>query len=254
MAKVSKLVWVGIIINIISISSMWFFSLLDQDIIDELSYDDRQIIRISSLAVIPITIATVIQIISIPVLFKIPRLGFILALLGSIISLPLSLVFWTGYLLSYENHYNRNYAMFKQQPLDAFLTFNTTKLAVQGVIFTVLGLGLMIVGVENTSFFGAMTTGFGIIIFYIAYRQKNKVMIGLAQDKLVLTPSMYTETYFIPLRDVSLIKDTSRLFKLRIKSTDVDRKCTFRKKFIAEDNYQETLKNILSKLSTQESI
>lgn len=78
-------------------------------------------------------------------------------------------------------------------------------------------------------------------------------MVGIVKDQLIITPSLYADTYMIPLNDVSLIKESKSLFKLYIKSAGVDRKCTFRKSMIEGSNYQVALADILSKLATQQN-
>jgi len=46
-----------------------------------------------------------------------------------------------------------------------------------------------------------------------------------------------------------LLKENKNIFKLHIQSGDVDRKATFNKKMIAEENYEQVLKDIFLKLA-----
>lgn len=76
-------------------------------------------------------------------------------------------------------------------------------------------------------------------------------MVGIAQDQLIIKPSLYAATYIVLLSDVSLIKENKGLFKLHIKSANVDRQCTYRKGMIEGSHYQVALTDILSKLAMQ---
>ncbi|MFZ1874580.1 MAG: hypothetical protein WAU54_17645 [Chania sp.] len=252
MNKLSKLIWVGLIVNAALLGAVCFFSASAKDIYSELSYSERDLVDVVSLMKIPFIIALAMQIVSLPVLFKVPKAGLTLAIISSLVMLPLSLVFMTGYLFSYEKQCNKNLTLLPQSEkntLTMALSFKTSQLLMQGLLFIALGLFVC--------FFSGMATGWlvvgaGVLSSCNSFRLKNRTMIGMSQDKLVITPGLFADTYLVPLSDVTLIKEDKRLFKLHIKSAGIDRKCTFRKGLIKEDNYPVVLEGLLSKLTKQE--
>lgn len=252
MSKLSKLIWIGLIINVVLLGAVYSFSISVKDIYSELSYSERNLVDVVSLMKIPFFVALAMQIVSLPVLFKMPKVGLTLAIIGSLVMLPLSLIFMAGYLFSYEKHCNKNLTALtrgEQNTLTMALSFKTSQLLMQGLLLIALGLFVC--------FFSRMATGWlvvgaGLLSSCNAFRLKNRTMIGMSQDKLVITPSLFADTYLVPLSEVTLIKEDKRLFKLHIKSAGMDRKCTFRKGLIQEENYPVVLEGLLSKLAKEE--
>lgn len=120
---------------------------------------------------------------------------------------------------------------------------------VQGGISLAIGLFILADGVSV----GGLLVCTGIIFISNAMRLKQRVMIGVSGDKLILTPALYAETCLIPLTDVTLVKENKNIFKLHIHSAGVDRKCSFSKKMIAGENAQADLAAILSTLPKADS-
>ncbi|EKT62157.1 hypothetical protein [Providencia burhodogranariea] len=249
MKRFSVLVWIGLIVNILLLVSIWYFTSSFNEITGELTYPERDLVNILSFMVIPFCISIIMQIISLPVLFKMPKLGLTLAIIGSIVMLPLSLIFMTGYFYSYETYRNKNFAIFDKQPTDISLNFKSSQLTMLGIVYIVLGLFIGFIGLSM----GWLFAGVGLVALCNSFRLKDRIMVGIVKDQLIITPSLYADTYMIPLNDVSLIKESKSLFKLHIKSAGVDRKCTFRKGMIEGRHYQVALADILSKLATKQN-
>jgi len=248
MKRINILVWIGLVINIIMIGgASWISSSLGV-FNEELNYSERELARMLSFMIVPFCTAVAVQIISLLVLFRKPKLGLALAIIGSIIMLPLSMIFIIGYQFSYERQSNKNFELFYEQPTDIVLKFKWSQLTMQGVLFIALGVIVGILGVG----IGWLVAAAGLFALCNSFRLKNRIMIGMVKDKLVLTPTIYSGTYLIPLADVFLIKEDGRLFKLHIKSATNDRKCTYRKGMIEGKVYQGLLDDIFSKIARKE--
>jgi len=252
MNKISKVVWVGLLVNIAWFGVVWYGMASVQDVYDELSYSDRKFFDIFSYLKIPFCISIAMQIISLPVLFKLPKVSKALAFIGSLLMLPVSLIFIIGYLISAEKHCNNGLAVYvagESNMPDNELNFATSKFAMQGILFIVIGTVLVFVGVST----GWLVACAGVVALSNSIRLKKHIMVGLLQDKLIITPGIYSDTCLVPLSDITLIKEDKKVFKLHIRSAGVDRKCTFRKNMIEEENYQPALEDIISKLARQNS-
>lgn len=250
MKGISKLAWAGLALNIGYLGAVVYLTTQIED--DELNIFARNAIAFLQYFTIPFLVSLLLQIISLPILFKSPKWGLALAIIGSLIILPLSMIFLAGYLFSYEKHRNRGLEVFspneKNTPSRA-LIFKTSMFYVQGGITLAIGLFILADGVSV----GGLLVCTGIIFISNAMRLKQRVMIGVLDDKLILTPALYAETCLIPLTDVTLIKENKNVFKLHIQSAGVDRKCSLSKKMIYGEDSQTVLAEILSKLATADS-
>lgn len=73
MKKFSVLVWIGLVVNTLLLGSIWYFTSSLNEIVGELTYTERDLASILSFMVIPFCISIFLQIISLPVLFKMPN-------------------------------------------------------------------------------------------------------------------------------------------------------------------------------------
>lgn len=235
MNKISKFVWIGLIINV-----LWL-GILASIMLEAFNY--------LWFIIIPFFIAMTFQVVSVSVLFKTSRLGLALAILGSLIMLPFSMVFFIGYLFSYENICNnglKTYKSIDNKKPESELNFNTSKLAMRGLLFVIIGL--VFIGV----FVGWLFLCLGLILILNSFRLKNTIMLGLLDNNIIVTPGMNAQTYLIPLSDVMLIKDDKKIVKLHILSAGVNRECSFRKSLIKNENNRSVLGDIISKLAAQD--
>lgn len=245
MKGISKLVWAGLALNVGYLGGVWYLTTQVED--NELTLFARNAIAFLQYFTTPFLVSLLLQMISLPILFKSPKWGLALAITGSIIILPLSLLFLVGYLFSYEKHRNRGLEVFspgeKNTPSQV-LFFKTSMFYVQGGITLPVGLFIMAEGMSA----GGLLVCSGIIFICNAIRLKQRVMIGVSDNNVILTPALYADTCLVPLTDVTLIKENKNVFKLHIRSAGVDRKCSFNKKMIYGEDYQTVLAEILSKL------
>jgi len=248
MNKLSKLVWIGLIINILWLGIILYMLSQLTAFYSELDRATAMLVDVLQAIKIPLIVSLGLQIISLLLLFKLPKFGTILAGIGSILMLPLSFVFIAGYMLSYEKQVNRHFALFSESEANKIsqrLSFKLSTFILQGSIFLVMGLVIVFIGMS----FGGILAGTGIVFICNGLRLKEKTMIGVSGDQLIITPSLYAQAYRVPLKDVKLLKENKNIFKLHIQSGDVDRKATFNKKMIAEENYEQVLKDIFLKLA-----
>jgi len=235
-------------INLAMLVAACYISTSLKEVLDELSYSDQHLYRITSLMVPLFSFAIVTQIVSLPVMLKKPKTGFTLASIGSFVMLPLSMFFISCCLASSENHRNKSLNKPHQKDvseLDSKLTFDFGSAAMSGLFLLIGGVAAVFIGLSV----GGLLLLLSIFSFYKAFRLNNRIMIGMQHDKLIITPSPYFDTYILPVSDVSLIKDNNKLFQLHIESTDVDRVCSYSKRMIEEDQYQDILNDIFSKLA-----
>lgn len=244
MKNFNFLLWIGLVINVVILGAAWCFSISLKDMMSEISYSQRDMVGFLEFMITPFFVAIIIQVISVFALLKKPKLGLALAIIGSIIMLPLSLVFIAGYLFNYEKVVNNGLATFSKQSVYVGLNFKTSTMTMQGALFVIIGLLVGFIGVGT----GWLIFGVGVAVLCNSFRLKDRIMIGMTQDMLILTPTLYSDTYLIPLKDVFIIKNDSSVFKIHIKSDVVDRKCTFRKKMIMTEGSPVALDDILSNL------
>ena len=129
MKKINVFVWIGLSINIIMGVFLWYVSSMPQEYYDGLSYSERNLIEIMSVMIVPWFICVLMQIASVFVLFKSTTMSLTLAIVGSIIMLPTSCIFLTGYVFSYETERNKKLPVFsieKTPSNEAALYFNVS--------------------------------------------------------------------------------------------------------------------------------
>lgn len=104
MEKISKLAWTGLAINIILAAIIQLY--LSQNGALS-SYEELLLEDFIKIVLIIFAISIPMQVISLLLLSKAPKTGRVLAFIATVLMLPLSMIFFIGYLFSYEWHYNR---------------------------------------------------------------------------------------------------------------------------------------------------
>lgn len=272
MKKISITLWAGLLINVFLTGIAWFNL---SEATNGYNYDDSY--RLWSI-VFPLFIAAlIIQLISVGLLFKAPKAGRIVAGIGAFIMLPIGLVFFMGYMSSYEKTTTQGMKVFSDSDdeeninteenadsnlqteanseentetnEDVKLHFKTTPFFVNGVIFAVLGGAVMLMGLGT----GGLMVGAGVLALVNGFRLNNRVVIGLSKNELVVTPGIYSETYRVPFENVTVTHMDNRLFKLHIQTQEVNKICTLRKAWLEgeRDYVSASMESILSKLTAQ---
>ncbi|PVZ77704.1 hypothetical protein C9426_35585 [Serratia sp. S1B] len=67
----------------------------------------------------------------------------------------------------------------------------------------------------------------------------------------MITPTQFSDTYLVPLSDITVIAKEKQIVKFHIKNSTIDRTCAliFSNRWIQEANYQTILADILAKLA-----
>ncbi len=270
MKKISLILWIGLLVNIFITCIAWLnLSVAPGD------YDYDSLNRLWSIILPLFIVALIMQIASIGLLFRAPKAGRIIAGIGAFFMMPIGLIFFMGYMSSYEKKSNQGMAIFpsseeeenintEEKPSSNTPTegngdenvetneslklyFKTTPFFINGVVFIVLGGAIMAMGLGT----GGILVGAGVLVLVNGFRLKNRIVIGLSKKELIITPGLYSETYRVPYNNVKVTHMDNRLFKLHIQTPDVDKTCTLRKAWLeGERDYVSTaMKNILSKLA-----
>lgn len=270
MKRISLTLWVGLLINIIITCIAWFNL---SETAGGYDYDHSHLLW--SIILPLFVVALTMQIASIGLLFLAPKAGRIIAGIGAFFMLPIGLVFFIGYMSSYEKKSNQGMTVFSSSeeenninaeggtglntPAEGItqentemnesmkLYFKTTPFFMNGVVFIVLGGVIMVMGLGT----GSILVGAGVLALVNGFRLNNRVVIGLSKNELIITPGIYSETYRVPYNNVKVTHMDNRLFKLHIHTPEVDKACTLRKAWLEgeRDYVSAAMENILSKLT-----
>ncbi|NLS56004.1 hypothetical protein [Hafnia alvei] len=253
MKKINVFVWIGLSINIIMGVFLWYVSSMPQEYYDGLSYSERNLIEIMSVMIVPWFICVLMQIASVFVLFKSTTMSLTLAIVGSIIMLPTSCIFLTGYVFSYETERNKKLPVFsieKTPSNEAALYFNVSYI----IMLKLVMAGVGVIAIMFGSAIGWLLVVSGVIGWITTFRLKDRIAIGVIHDKLIITMRPCSDTYLVPLSDVMLVKENKNAVVLRINCDDFNRKCTLNKSMLEGENKQVMLDEILSKIANKEAI
>nr|WP_282558899.1 hypothetical protein [Providencia alcalifaciens] len=236
----------GLFLNVLFVLFIWQFSALFPTHSDMygtgLSYVERETISILSALLQPFCIAIIVQVFSVLILFKFPKLGLTLAILSAIIMLPLSFVFIVGYLYSYENSVNRVLTPYNStQDPDIRILFRTNQIKATSAFMVVAGIICLFIGFN----LGGLLLIVGIVRLCNAVRLNNKFIIGLYNDNLILTPNAYANTYLIPLNTVSVIENGFSSLELSVSLPELNKKFTVKKDLLAGEDFSQVLEKIV---------
>ncbi|QUT14552.1 hypothetical protein [Rahnella inusitata] len=110
MKKISLILWIGLLVNIFITCIAWLnLSVAPGD------YDYDSSNRLWSIILPLFIVALIMQIASIGLLFRAPKAGRIIAGIGAFFMMPIGLVFFMGYMSSYEKNLIRVWLYFPLQ-------------------------------------------------------------------------------------------------------------------------------------------
>lgn len=249
MKYLSVTLWFGLFLNVLFVLLIWQFSALfpthSEMYGTGLSYAERETIRILSTLLQPFSITIIIQMFSVLILFKFPKLGLILSILSAIIMLPLSFVFIVGYLYSYENRVNRALTPYNNtQAPDIRILFRTNQIKAMSAFMVVAGIICLFIGVN----LGGLLLIVGFVHLCNGVRLNNKFIIGLYNDNLILTPNAYANTYLIPLNAVSVIENGFSSLELSVSMPELNKKFTVKKDLLAGEDSSQVLEKIVANI------
>ncbi|ELY3086190.1 hypothetical protein SME02_003218 [Klebsiella aerogenes] len=249
MNKIHRLTLIGIIINL----AMFLLVLNEVNSLSDYYGYDRTLRLIKDLVTTLIPLAIVAQVVSVLLLPKAPRVGIVFAYLGGITMVPIGLVFLIGYLFSYERYCNANLDVYnpeaavdisKPEDKNYKLTCDTSRFVPTGAIALCMGVIVLVMGVG----IGYLLVAVGVINIWNGVRLKERVMIGLSGDKLIVKPKLYSDTFIVPLSEVVLTDKGVNNDKVSLKFLRTGRAFDVRKKMLAGENIDESLEYIISKI------
>lgn len=251
MKKITLLTWVGLIVNLLTCGVLWFNFVADTD--PGVDFGSTAIWFFSAMA---FSIALIFQAIALLLLPYSPKWGRVCAIIGVIVTVPIGLLFLIGYLSSYEKITNASFTSYSPEVespnvddvnTSILLKFKTSQMFLSGVLVIAIGVVILVLGVGT----GGILVGAGILALVNAFRLKGRVIIGLTGDKLIVTPGIYSETYTLPLKDVTIVKSKRGYIKFRMKNAGEEKVFTLRKNIIDSDDVNGSLSKILPLLNVE---
>ncbi|ENZ8427121.1 TPA: hypothetical protein N3282_001192 [Klebsiella aerogenes] len=251
MNKIHRLTLIGIIINL----AMFLLVLNEVNSLSDYYGYDRTLRLIKDLVTIVLPLAIVVQVVSVFLLPKVPRVGIVFAYIGGIAMVPIGLLFLIGYLFSYERYCNANLDVYnpeaevdisKPEDKNYKLTCDTSRFAPTGAIALCMGVIVLVMGVG----IGYLLVAVGILNIWNGVRLKERVMIGLSGDKLIVKPKLYSDTFIVPLNEIVLTGKGVTNDTVSLKFLRTGRAFSVRKKMLAGENIDESLEYIISKIPT----
>ncbi|EMH4161602.1 hypothetical protein RJ498_000815 [Pluralibacter gergoviae] len=247
MKKIAPLTWVGLIVNLLVCGIMWFnFTAGTEPGFD---YRSNDIWFYSAMA---FSVGLVLQIIALLLLSHSPKWGRVCAIIGVIIMVPIGLIFLMGYMSSYERSTTTGFTTYSQEAASAdtdvedvntviLLKFKTSQMFLSGMLMLVIGAVILVMGTGT----GGILVGVGILALINGSRLKDRVIIGIKDNMLVVTPGIYSETCILPLKDVTVVKLHKGYIKLRLKTAEQEKTFKLHKNIIDSDDVDGALDKIL---------
>ncbi|ETS30721.1 hypothetical protein BB987_01300 [Photorhabdus temperata] len=197
MKKLSMVLWLGLIIDLIAIGGFFYYLQLQQATPNGLDYQEQEAFK----ELYPITqliaIAIAIQVVSVLLFFVHKKLALFLAMLSGFIMLPVGCVYIIGFLMSYNKLRFAELQLFNsanKKQLSPYLHFRQERFYIVAVI-------LGVAAVVQFSIF-SITASMGVLLVVAAIVSAvNGILLafrpvlGIYENQLVITPSIFSKTY-----------------------------------------------------------
>ncbi|CNB49445.1 hypothetical protein [Yersinia similis] len=247
MKKVSLLVWIGLSLNLVLVLGSWFFTVDYQEFYDELGYRDRM--SLDALAVLRyyFSVSLVLQILSVIFIDKTNKFLFVLVIISCIGMLPLSIVFFVGYRLTYNDYIYRSLKKFSLNEtgkLNKYLNFVTAPHFMSGVFLTAMSVYMF----SNNIPLDMYVFTLGVFQITNGIRLGNRPVIALMGDNLVFTPALMSNTYIISIEHVDLVESKKGQFKIKLNLEGLEKEITFQKNMMKNNKDSDDLEQILAKI------
>lgn len=239
-------VWIGLALNLIFLGIISYIPSALEPYRDELDYQMQQLIEVLPYVKILMTGGMAAQLASLAFLRNQPKLGLVLAMIGGIIFIPLGFIFIVGYLYDYNRVVYRSLKTvpkLAQLPFEVLLKFNKQRQISMAVLYGILGVALLVFGMD----IGGIMVAVAIVLVINARRIQYYPMLAIAGDNLLFTPGQYAVCYEAPLSAFTVITDNRAALKLHIRIAELDRTFRIAKADLLQDE-QNTLDKILARL------
>lgn len=179
-------VWIGLALNLIFLGIISYIPSALEPYQDELDYQMQQLIEVLPYVKILMTGGMAAQLASLAFLRNQPKLGLVLAMIGGIIFIPLGFIFIVGYLYDYNRVVYRSLKTvpkLAQLPFEVLLKFNKQRQISMAVLYGILGVALLVFGMD----IGGIMVAVAIVLVINARRIQYYPMLAIAGDNLLFT-------------------------------------------------------------------
>lgn len=179
-------VWIGLALNLIFLGIISYIPSALEPYRDELDYQMQQLIEVLPYVKILMTGGMAAQLASLAFLRNQPKLGLVLAMIGGIIFIPLGFIFIVGYLYDYNRVVYRSLKTvpkLAQLPFEVLLKFNKQRQISMAVLYGILGVALLVFGMD----IGGIMVAVAIVLVINARRIQYYPMLAIAGDNLLFT-------------------------------------------------------------------
>lgn len=240
-------VWIGLVLNLIFLGIISYIPSALEPYRDQLDYQTQQLIEVLPYVKILMTGGMAAQLVSLAFLRNQPKLGMVLAMIGGIIFIPLGFIFIVGYLYDYNRVVYRSLKTvpkLAQLPFEVLLKFNKQRQISMAALYGVLGVALLVFGMD----IGGIMVAVAVVLVINARRIQYYPMLAVVGDNLLFTPGQYAVCYEAPLSAFTVITDNRSVLKLHIRTGELNRIFRIAKADLAEDE-NNTLDKILARLN-----
>ncbi|KOY60520.1 hypothetical protein AM629_18835 [Photorhabdus heterorhabditis] len=256
MKKLSIVLWLGLIIDLLFIGGFFYYVQLQQTDLNSLTYQDQEALKefypIAKLA----AIAIAIQIVSVLLLFVHKNLALFLAMLSGCITLPLGCMYIIGFLMSYNNFRFAELQTFNsvnRKQLSSYLCFRQERFYITTVI---LGVAAFFQFSISTSPMWILLVVAAIASAFNGIRLTNRPVLGIYGDQLVITPSPFSKTYQVSSKQVTMKKKGKNTISFLIQTDSLKETVKIKRNLIktTDDAGIDEIEEIEKKLTKQGSL
>ncbi|MFD0707519.1 hypothetical protein [Photorhabdus akhurstii] len=253
MKKLSMVMWLGLIINLIAVGGFFYYLQLQQASPNGLDYQEQEALKEFYPIAQLIAIAIAIQMVSVLFLFVHKKLALFLAMLSGLITLPLGCVYIIGFLMSYNNLRFAELPLFNSvntKQLSPYLHFRQERFYIVAVILGVAA----VVQFSITASMAILLVVAAIVSAFNGIRLTNRPVLGIYGDQLVITPSLFSKTYQVGCEQVAMKKKGEKTISFIIQTDSLKETVNIKRDLIRTTDDHADIKEIEKKLTKPEAI
>lgn len=232
MNKFNMYVWIGLAINIALLVTLIYMLQTDELTVGFSHEPSGNALKFMKFLIVIAAISVPLQIISMLTMSYWPQTSMVLAFLGSLVFIPISLVFIFGMTFSATRWRFRKFE--PSSPLatyDICLNFTNQRNAFLSGIMLLLGIVLFAMGQS----LGMFLIVLAIFRYIIGRRINGTPLLAIKNKTLIFRPTFFSDSYQIPLDAVTVGKEKKSYFYLLINHQGLIGKFVFYHKDIQQD-------------------
>ncbi|MBS9435506.1 hypothetical protein [Photorhabdus hainanensis] len=253
MKKLSMVMWLGLIINLIAVGGFFYYLQLQQASPNGLDYQEQEALKEFYPIAQLIAIAIAIQMVSVLFLFVHKKLALFLAMLSGLVTLPLGCVYIIGFLMSYNNLRFAELPLFNSvntKQLSPYLHFRQERFYIVAVILGVAA----VVQFSITASMAILLVVAAIVSAFNGIRLTNRPVLGIYGDQLVITPSLFSKTYQVGCEQVAMEKKGEKTISFIIQTDSLKETVNIKRDLIRTTDDHADIEEIEKRLIKQEAI